>query len=643
MPLLEARDLTKAYGAERVLDGVSLSIRTGERVGLVGNNGSGKTTLGQILSGKETMDSGTVALRRGATMMVLDQEPRLATAETALHVALSGLALWTEARDRYERATLRLEAGMGAPDHDLETQSTAAADLERLGGWDLRHRGEAILGKLGVTNPAATIDTMSGGERRRVALAQILVAEPSIAVLDEPTNHLDVEAIEWLEEYLAESFGGAVLLVTHDRYVLDRVCERTMELEHGKAYVYDGGYRRYIEGKSERLAHETRAEANRQNFLRREVEWLRRGPAARTTKQQARIDRANAALAVQAPKAHRSVQLAADVSRSGKTILELDALVLEAGPADQARRLVDGLTLSLGRGERMGVIGKNGTGKTTLLRAILGLHPPTTGRVVLGLNTITAYLDQMRSDLDDSASVLENVAAGRARVSVGGCDMDVRTYLEGFLFDGAKIRQPVGALSGGERARVILAKLLCSPANLLIFDEPTNDLDTTTLASLEEMLCTFEGSAILVSHDRWFLDRVATSILSFEGGGRVVHQPGNYETYRTLRKEAAERDRSSVDEPKLPARPPTTVNENTKIKNLTYAERLELQTLEKRIEAADATVKELEASLSDPATYAAGPNRFSELAKELATARSEAAALLSRWEALETRREANVK
>ncbi|XYH97487.1 ABC-F family ATP-binding cassette domain-containing protein [Sorangium sp. So ce1128] len=656
MPVLTAHDLHKAFGPQTILDGVSVNIRTGERVGLVGVNGSGKSTLARILAGVEQPDSGTIARRRGAEIGVLSQDPVFEPSDTARDVVLAGLSAWHAAKARHDEVSRSLAAGSGDAEALLAEQTAAAADVERLGGWDMMHRVDAIIGHVGVTRPDAPMSVLSGGDRRRVALARLLVSRPALAVLDEPSNHLDVETVEWLERYLVEEHPGALLLITHDRYLLDRVAERTLEIDKGKVYSYDGGYEEYLEQKAERLALESRTESNRQNFLRTELEWLRRQPKARTGKQKARIQRAETAKTAPPPKAERTAQLSVESVRTGKTILELKKLGLSV----DGRWLVRGLDFSLTKGERVGIVGRNGTGKTTMLRAILGQlgaagdgaaegGPAMEGEVVLGKNSSIAYFDQHRSGLDLDKSIFENIAGSHTRVEIGGRSMDVRSYLERFLFDPNKARQPVGSLSGGERARVALAKMLTQSVNVIILDEPTNDLDVMTLAALEEMLIELEGSALVVTHDRWFLNRVATSILAFEGDGRVVRYAGNYDAYREQRahaalaaeaEAAARAARAQAAEPRpaqAAAKGAARAGDRPK---LSFAEKTELDGIVGKIDDAELKVRELEAKLADPTLYASRGAEVAGLLSELERAKQEAARLVSRWEELETKREA---
>lgn len=629
--MLDAQDLKKSLGVRALLDGVTFTLEAGERVGLVGANGCGKSTLARILAGIDPADGGKIAIQKDARILYLDQEPTFAGDPTALDGALEGLAAWQSARNKHAEAVDALEHAEGAAQTKwLEVMELASADLDRLGGWERSHEAERLLVSLGIRDLSQRVSTMSGGERRRVALARVLVARPDLAILDEPTNHLDVDAIEWLERYLGNEYVGAILLITHDRWFLNQVVDRTLELERGTLFDYQGGWEEYLEAKAERLSLDARTEKNRQNLLRKELAWLRRTPAARTGKQKARITRAEAAQGAKPVARGRDVELKMDATRSGRTVLELDHLVLSRA----GRVLIDDLTLSVAPGSRIGIVGPNGCGKSSLLAALLGDLLPTSGTLLLGQNAQIAYLDQHRSGLDLEKTVAENVSPSATRVEWGGRTIELISYLERMLFDAHQQRQPVRSLSGGERARVLLAKLLLQPANLLVLDEPTNDLDAPTLAALEELLEEFTGTALVVTHDRWFLERVATAILAFEPGGKVRLWQGNYSTWRGLAKAAAD---------EKPALSPSTVRPvesrpaPAPKKGLSFAEKRELDGLMPRIEVIEAALKVLEGELADPRLYA---ERGAEVGDKLAQKekrQAELTTLLARWEDLESR------
>jgi ATP-binding cassette subfamily F protein uup len=635
MPVVAAHELAKAYGTHEVLRSASLTVRSGERVGVVGSNGSGKSTFARLLGGLDAPDRGTVTTRRGASVLYLEQVPRFDPADTAADVVSSGLVEWNRAVVRHHEANAALVSRSGDPELLLEAQARAAEDVERLGGWEQGHKVAAMLGQLGIDRPDATIETLSGGEQRRVALARILLARPELAILDEPTNHLDAETVQWLEQYLIDEFMGAVLLITHDRYLLDRVAQRTVEISNGELYVYEGGYELYLEHKEQRLALAERTEQNRQNFLRRELEWLRRQPKARTGKQKARIDRAEAALAMKTPRSEPVPSFGVDVAASGQVLLELRRL----SGGVQGQRLFENLDLFVRKGERIGIVGRNGTGKTTLLRTVLGELEPWAGSVQLGRRTRIGYFDQQRGGLDDQKSVFDNAIGDLGHIELGGETVEPRAYLGRFGFDGYRQRQPLGSMSGGERARVLLARLLSQSTNLIVMDEPTNDLDVATLGSLESLLVDFGVTALVVTHDRWFLDRVATSILAFEGEGRVVQYPGNYETCRRLRAEAARTEKRAEPTTKPRARNPGAAPSQRR-KSLGHDAERELEGLPDAIDQAEARVAELNERLADPRTYTDGTTDVARLAADLEAAKVEVSALLERWEELELEKQA---
>jgi ATP-binding cassette subfamily F protein uup len=660
MVLLAAHALAKAYGPQVLFTGVEVTISDGDRVGLLGVNGAGKSTLLKCIGGLEPADGGTIERQRGSNILFLEQEPELPADSTARAWVEGGLAAWAAAKARHEAIGATLATGVNDPAL-IDELANLGEELERLGGWSRDHEVDEVLQKLGIRKPEQTIGTMSGGERRRVALARILVARPHLAILDEPTNHLDADVIAWLETFLVERFPGAVLMVTHDRYVLDAVCNRILELDRGSVREYEGNYADYLEARAEADAQEARVEANRQNFLRREIAWLRRGPKARSTKQKARIQRAHEAIAIEAPKERGKVLLEADASRLGGTILDVEGAVFGIGE----RKLNEPITLRLTRGERIGIVGPNGLGKTTLLKAVAGEGAPIAGRITLGAQTKIAYFDQARADLPNDWTIFDAVAGmegsevlGGGRVTIGGETLSMRAYLERFLFEGSKLRQKVGSLSGGERARVALAKALRDGANVLLLDEPTNDLDVTTLEALESLLVTWPGCALVVSHDRAFLDAVATGILAFEGDGlspaKVTLYQGNYDTYQTLKAEA-EQARAERAKPVSKAPPPATRADAppaataaadaakasasaSKKAKLTWAEERELEGIMDAIGSAEDRAAAVEAELAKPETFTDDGTKARALTADLEKAKSEAERLTARWEELEAKK-----
>ncbi|MBK6533960.1 MAG: ABC-F family ATP-binding cassette domain-containing protein [Deltaproteobacteria bacterium] len=638
MTALTADHVSRSLGSSQILKDVSLTVDLGERVGLIGANGSGKSTLARILAGIEAPDGGTVSQRRGLRTMLLSQEPELDPEMTVFQAAESGLAHWRDATLRFEAIAQLIEQDTSDRDALLHEQSELATLIETLGGWDPRHRIQSFLDRLGLTRPNDLVATLSGGERRRVALARLLVAAPDIAILDEPTNHLDADTVAWLEDWIMREFRGAMIIITHDRYLLDRAVTRIVELDLGGVRSYPGRYRDYLALRAERLAQEARVEARLVNTMRREQEWLSRGPAARTTKQQARIQRAQelSETIVSGRRDVVKVNLEGAVAKGGKRILEFRGVSLSLG----GREMFHDLDLILTPGERIGVVGPNGAGKTSLLKLILGELEPTKGEVVVGLNTKVAYFDQTRGSVDLDLSVLDHFTGEGDRVRVGDKWIEPHAWLDRFGFDGARQRQKAAMLSGGERARLALALLLRGEANLILMDEPTNDLDLSTLAVLEEFLLDWPGTAIVVSHDRYFLDQVATSILSFEGDGEVVHDRGDWDAHREARDQRREARKAAARGPARNADMRRTTSPDIKVvKALTPPEVKELEALPTKIDAAESEVARLDALLASPGFYASSSrDMVSETMAASDAARRQVEALMARWEALELRR-----
>ncbi|MBK6919439.1 MAG: ABC-F family ATP-binding cassette domain-containing protein [Deltaproteobacteria bacterium] len=630
MTILSAQGVRRTYGTRDVLRDASVSLAAGERVGMVGRNGAGKSTLARILAGAEQPDAGRVVARAGLRVGYLEQQPAFAPGVSALDAVLGGLDAWQAALARHTEAARRLEQGDGDEAALLHTMAEAAAAVEDLGGWDLRHAAASMLTQLGVTRHDDEAARMSGGEQRRVALARVLVSAPDVAILDEPTNHLDIAAIEWLETWLSTRFRGALVMVTHDRYLLDRVAERTLEVDDGAVFSYEGGWGMYLEAKAERDAHADRVESNRRNFLRRELEWLRRQPKARTTKSRARIDRVEAVADRAAPKAEKTAMLRTEFVRSGNIILEAEELAVARG----GRTLLHDLTLRLSAGERIGIVGPNGCGKSSLLQTLLLQTPPAAGTVRLGKNTKVAWLDQLRTSLKDDATVFDNVVADRGEIEIGGERMDGFGYLERFLFSRHDQRKLVSTLSGGERARVALARTLRDSANLVVLDEPTNDLDVATLAALEEALLDYAGCVLVVTHDRWFLDRVATSILAFEDD-RVVLHAGGYTDWLARREAAAPAPVAVPSKPK----PEPAAAVRSKGRGLTFTERHELAGLLEKVDAAEQEVARLQAQLEQAEFFTRPEPEQRAFFVTLDAARAEAARLGARWTELAERDE----
>ena len=529
------KDLRKIVPPKReILKGIWLSFFHGAKIGVVGPNGSGKSTLLKIMAGLDEDFLGEAWAAKGTKIGYLPQEPEL---DPELDVRGNIDEAVRETRNllaEFEEVSMRFAEPMTDEEMEalIEKQARVQDRIDAANAWDLDRRVEIAMDALRVPPPDADVNTLSGGELRRVALCKLLLEEPDMLLLDEPTNHLDAESVAWLERYLSE-FSGTIVAITHDRYFLDNVAEWILELDRGEGVPWKGNYSSWLEQKSERLRVEEKQASGRQSSLARELEWIRMAPRARHAKGKARIGAYEELLAQDEREQLRTAEILIPKGpRLGNDVVVCDTV--EKGYGD--RLLMDGLAFALPPGAIVGIIGPNGAGKTTLFRMITGQEEPDAGSVRLGRTVKLAYVDQSRSDLDPDKSVFEEVAEGQEVLEFGRAEVNPRAYLSWFNFRGAEQQKKVGVLSGGERNRLHLAKLLKEGGNLLLLDEPTNDLDVDTLRALEEALLSFAGSVMVISHDRWFLDRIATHILAFEGESRAVWFEGNYQEYEEARR-----------------------------------------------------------------------------------------------------------
>ena len=613
--ILTAKELELHFGAQIVLDKASLSVHSGDRIGLVGRNGVGKSTFLKIISGLLSPDSGEVAKKKDLVISFLSQEFTLDETKSVYDNIFNGAENIHALVNKYENLPF------DSPQRDILQHK-----IMELDGWNLDKKISLLIEALHAPESSKEVRLLSGGEKRRVALCRALISNPDLLILDEPTNHLDTNSIEWIENFLS-AYNGTCIFVTHDRYFLDKIANRIVELSNGVFYSHQGNYTDYLINKAERQAISETEENKRQNFLRRELQWVLRGPKARTTKSKSRLDQYYEVAA----KENKEVELDVDMvipptERLGNKVLELKGVSVSIGD----RKLFENLDFSFKSGRKLGIVGNNGVGKTTLLKVHLGELRPTKGIIDFGERTDINYVDQSRLILNDEDTVFDAIGEGNNTISFGKQQINVWTYLRRFLFTDDRINTKVGRLSGGEKSRLTLASILRNGGNFLMLDEPTNDLDLQTLRILEEALIEFDGCVIVVSHDRYFLNRICNGILAFEGDGQVYFSEGDYDYYLKKRKE-----RIKTEEPENQIKKKEDSRVKVKVRKLTWKENKELETIEENIISAETEVEKIESIFSSPDFYETYAEKTNELNLELERAKSKVSQLYKRWEELE--------
>jgi len=632
--ILTLEHYTKSYGEKKLFDDVNLAIDAGDRIGIVGVNGTGKSTFLSAVAGRTPVDDGSRVEMRGLRIEVLAQDKSFAPENTVLMEVFRGTSPLMRALRDYELALKDVE---DAPE-DARVQQTLARCSEAIdaaGGWQLESEAKTVLTQLGIQDFAAPVGTLSGGEQKRLALATALVQPCDLLLLDEPTNHLDSETIAWLETYLAGR-KGALLLVTHDRYFLDHVATKILELDKGKSYTYTGNYSAFLAQKAARIEREQASEAKRQNFLRNELKWLRRGAQARSTKQKARIERYEQVKA-QTPDLDRStVEIGLAGSRLGRTVIELDHVHYEVG----GETIVQDFTYTVLRHDRVAILGRNGTGKTTLLNLIAGRLAPTRGTVTIGQTVKIGYFTQKAALLDERLRAIEYIQeAARTITLADGTTISASQLMERFLFPGNLQWTPIARLSGGEKRRLYLLRILMESPNVLLLDEPTNDLDLETMAVLESFIDDFNGAIIFVSHDRFFVDRLADKCFVYEQGGVLRLYPGGYTYYKEkAAEEQAAREAAEAASAKPAAKAPTAApapkaeTETVRPKKLTFKEQKEYAEIEDVIASKEGELRATELLMQQ---NAADYSKLAELSKEQQRLQAELDHLMERWAYLE--------
>ena len=597
MTIFTLRSVKKDFGIKEILKDASFSLDEGDKVGLIGVNGSGKSTLLKAIAGLEPIDSGEIWVNSGAKIVYLPQQPNLDENHTVLEQVFADGGEQMALVREYEEISDKLAHGQGDFDKLMAQLSHVSQQIETMGAWEVETNAKVILSKLGIEDFDAKISNLSGGYRKRIALAAALLSEPDVLLMDEPTNHLDALSVEWLQSYLTR-FRGALFLITHDRYFLDRVTNRIIEIDRGDLYTYSGNYAYYLEKKAEAEESAVSSQRKHAGVLRRELEWLKRGPKARSTKQKARIDRIHDMQAREFKQVQGKVEISTPGRRIGKKVIELENISKSYGD----RILIKDFTYTFNPEDRIGIIGSNGAGKSTLMDIITGRVQPNSGTVEIGSTIHIGYFDQHSEDLtlNENQRVIEYLKDVAELVKTAdGSVITASQMLERFLFPPNQQYAPIHMLSGGEKRRLFLLRVLMSAPNVLILDEPTNDLDVQTLAVLEEYLEDFNGCAIVVSHDRYFLDRVVETIFAIEPGGNLRQYPGNYSVYLDY-KQAEEEEKSKVESQKPKAESRTSLpTPAPKSRKLSFKEKREYETLESQIPEMEAQKEELEKIFSN--------------------------------------------
>ena len=624
--LLTLRDISHSYSGPPLLDKVSLTVSENERISLIGRNGEGKSTLLRIIAGLVQADEGERQVSIGTGISYLPQEVPTDLVGSTYEIVAAGLEDLAGLLVAYHAATQAVM--QDASEQNLDRMAEAQHALENAGGWHFEQQVETTLSKLSL-DPDERFESLSGGRKRRVLLARELVRQPQLLLLDEPTNHLDIDSINWLEGFLA-SWNGSLLFITHDRAFMQRLATRIIELDRGRLTDWPGDYRNYLRRREERAHAEAKANERFDKKLAQEEVWIRQGIKARRTRNEGRVRQLQAMR--EAYRQRRKGQGEARINlqeaeRSGKLVAELENVSYRWGDNE----LIRDFSTTILRGDKIGIIGPNGCGKSTLLGLLLGTLKPTSGHIRTGTGLEVAYFDQLRGSLDMNKSVQDNVGGGSDKVEINGKSRHIVSYLQDFLFTPDRIRQPLNALSGGERNRVLLARLFTRPANLLVLDEPTNDLDVETLELLEELLSEYQGTLLLVSHDRSFIDAVVTSTLVFEGEGVITECAGGYSDW--LREKSARESAVTalVTEKTVTKKP----KQKSTVNKLSYKLQRELDALPGTIERLENEIEALHAQLADPELYRENAERVSELKQQLSDRESELEQVFERWEELE--------